>query len=162
MPRSRYTDFMVLVDPHIVPGDDTEQEEWTQKLMDAVREFVTAPVLRQVLLCEDSTKLRAARLVGASVELGDLYGRVHIHFNLSLTHETQVYLKSPDGREINRVFAEWFSRRLGKDGVFVSVKLADTSRAKNYATKSGERAADSVTVRGLAAGSSAPANRDQR
>lgn len=134
--RDRFTDLMVLVDPHIVPVDDADLRERGQWLMQAVNAFVTPAVLKATVPCADPSKLRRAQLLGASVEVGDKYGRVHIHFNLNLMHRTTVYLKHPDGRTINDSIQTWFNERLGKS-CFVSVRLADTSRAKNYATKSG-------------------------
>lgn len=134
--RDRFTDLMVVVDPHIVPADDNDQQKWGDILISAVQRFVTPAVLKAVLLCEDSSRLKRAQLVNASVELGDKYGRIHIHFNLNLTHQTKVLLKHPDGREINDQFQQWFNAELGRS-CFVSVRLADSGRAKNYATKSG-------------------------
>lgn len=133
MPRTRFTEFIILVDTHYKPKTPLEEETLTQELLDAVKEFTSVPVLRRVLLCEDASKLRRKQLTGASVELGDRYGRIHVHFVLNLEHQTTVYLAHPDGRTVNRQFQDWFNERLGTN-TFVSVSLGDT-RAKNYATK---------------------------
>lgn len=141
--RTRFTDLMVLVDPHIVPADDTETALLSAQLMSAARAFVTPAVLKATIPCENPNKLKRAQLLGASVEIGERYGRIHIHFNLNLTHETKIYLKHPgDGKTINNEVQEWFNERLGKS-CFVSVRLADTGRAKNYATKGTKGAANS-------------------
>lgn len=134
--RERFTDLMILVDPHIVPIDDADAQVKGDWLMDAVRGFVTAPVLRATIPTEDPTRLMRAQLLGASVEIGERYGRIHVHFNLNLTHKTKVLLKHPDGRTINDEVQKWFNQRLGVS-CFVSVRLAETGRAKNYATKDG-------------------------
>lgn len=146
MPRTRFTALDVVVDPHVKPESDDDQEAWSDKLMDAVRAFATGRALREALPCEDPTKLKKVRITAASVELGDRYGRVHVHFNITIEHETLVYLKSPhDDREINRTIADWFSRELKRDGCFCSVRLNNSSRAFNYAVKHGA-AADRVVV----------------
>lgn len=141
MPRTRFTALDVVVDPHVKPESDDDQEAWSDKLMDAVRAFATGRALREALPCEDPTKLKKVRITAASVELGDRYGRVHVHFNITIEHETLVYLKSPhDDREINRTIAAWFSRELERDGCFCSVRLNNSSRAFNYAVKHGAAA----------------------
>lgn len=133
MPRLRFTEFLILVDTHYAPKNAAEEQALSEELKAAVLEFCSVPVLRQVVLCEDVTKLRSKQLTGAGVEIGDKYKRIHVHFTLNLQHQTTVYLKHPDGRTVNREFQEWFNRRLGTS-CFVSVELGDT-RAKNYATK---------------------------
>lgn len=153
MPRTRFTALDVVLDPHVKPESDDDQEEWTNKLLDAVKSFATGRALREAIPCEDPAKLRKVRITAASVELGDRYGRVHVHFNLTIEHETLVYLKSPhDEREINRTIADWFSRELDRPGCFCSVRLSNSSRARNYAVKSGSAAA-TVNVTGLSSGS---------
>lgn len=133
MSRTRFTEFIVLVDTHYAPKTPEEEKALSDDLLAAVQEFSSVPVLRQLLLCEDSSKLRRKQLTGASVELGDTYKRIHVHFVLNLEHQTTLYLKHPDGRTINRVCQDWFNKRLGTS-CFVSVALGDT-RAKNYAAK---------------------------
>lgn len=142
MPRVRFTEFIVLVDTHYAPKTEAEEKALSDDLLAAVKEFCSVPVLRQVLLCEDVTKLRRKQLTGASVELGDKYRRIHVHFVLNLEHETTIYLKHPNGRTVNRTCQDWFNERLGTS-CFVSVALGDT-RAKNYATKGQKGATDDV------------------
>ncbi len=127
---------MITVDPHIVPKDETEVSIVAAQLKSAVLAFVTAPVIIATIPCEDPSKIRRAQLLNMAVEIGEKYGREHVHFNLNLTHRTKILLKHPDGRTINDEVQKWFNARLGRS-CFASVRLADTSRAKNYATKSG-------------------------
>jgi len=145
MSRDRYTDLMITVDPHVVPADETETTQIANQLKAAVTAFVTAPVLKAVLPCGDPSKLRRAQLIGFAVEIGEKYGREHVHFNLNLTHRTKIYLKHPDGRTINDEVQKWFNERLGRS-CFVSVRLAETGRAKNYATKDGTSADEPLNV----------------
>lgn len=146
MSRTRFTEFAILVDTHYVPKTADEEATMTAELEAAVKEFCSVPVLRSVILCDDVTKLRKKQLMGSSVEIGDKYKRIHVHFVLNLEHQTTIYLKHPDGRTINRVCQEWFNERLGTS-CFVAVSLADT-RAKNYATKGTKRGAkvESVSI----------------
>lgn len=143
MSRARFTEFMVLVDTHYAPKTPEEEKALGDDLLAAVREFCSVAVLRRVLLCDDVSKLRKKQLTGASVEIGEKYHRLHVHFVLNLEHQTTVYLKHPDGRTINKQCQEWFNERLGTN-CFVSVALADT-RAKNYATK-GRKGVASATA----------------
>jgi hypothetical protein len=136
---------MILVDPHIVPKDSEEERTLGDWLMAAVRAFVTAPVLRATIPTEDPSRLKRAQLLNASVEVGDKYGRIHVHFNLNLTHPTKVLLKHPDGRTINDEVQNWFNRQLGQS-CFVSVRLAESGRAKNYATKNGTPGGGAVSI----------------
>lgn len=151
MPRTRFTALDVVLDPHVKPESDDDQEQWSERLLAAVKQFATGRALREAIPCQDPSKLKKVRITAASVELGDRYGRVHVHFNLTIEHETLVYLKSPhDDREINRTIAAWFSRELDRDGCFCSVQLSNSSRARNYAVKSGAASA-TVEVKGLSA-----------
>lgn len=145
MSRDRFTDFMVTVDPHIVPADETEVQLLANQLKSAVQAFVTAPVLKTVLPCEDPNGLKRAQLLNMAVEIGEKYGREHVHFNLNLTHRTKIFLKHPDGRTINDEVQKWFNQRLDRS-CFVSVRLADSGRAKNYATKAGTTTAEPSSV----------------
>lgn len=133
----RFTEFIVLVDTHYAPKTPEEEKALSDDLLEAVKEFSSREVLRELLLCKDSSKLRTKQLTGASVELGETYKRIHVHFVLNLEHDTEIYLKHPDGRTINRVCQDWFNNRLGTS-CFVSVALGDT-RAKNYAAKGTKR-----------------------
>ena len=160
MPRTRFTALDVVLDPHVKPESDDDQEQWSERLLAAVKQFATGRALREAIPCQDPAKLKKVRITAASVELGDRYGRVHVHFNLTIEHETLVYLKSPhDDREINRTIAAWFSRELERDGCFCSVQLSNSSRARNYAVKSGAASA-TVEVRGLSAREGATGARD--
>lgn len=145
MSRDRFTDLMITVDPHIIPKDETEVQIVANQLKSAVQAFVTAPVLKAVLPCENPNALKRAQLIGLSVEIGEKYGREHVHFNLNLTHRTKILLKHPDGRTINDEVQKWFNQRLERS-CFVSVRLADTSRAKNYATKAGTTTEEPASV----------------
>lgn len=135
----RYTDLFFTIDTHVAPESDEDQVRVTNLLTRTIREFLSAAVLKAVLLCEDPTKLRRVVPSGGSVELGDKYNRIHAHFNLSVAHETNVYLKHPDGRTLNTVVADWFNTKLEPEtgrACYARVTLADSSRAKNYAAKS--------------------------
>jgi hypothetical protein len=150
MPRRAYTTFFITVDTHVKSTGPELEREIGFLLLTTIKEFCTPQVLRQVLLVEDVSKLKRARLNNASVETGDKYDRIHAHFNLQLAHETTIYLKAPDGRTINPRVAEWFNGKLepttGKK-VFVSVRLGN-SAAENYAVKSGAAVEDfTVNVR---------------
>lgn len=149
MSRTRFTEFMVLVDTHYAPKTPEEEKALGDDLLEAVKEFCSVPVLKKVLLCEDSSKLRKKQLTGAGVEIGDKYHRLHVHFTINLEHQTTVYLAHPDGRTINRQCQEWFNQRLGTS-CFVSVALADT-RAKNYATK-GRKGQGTITANRVSIG----------
>lgn len=147
--RERFTDLMILVDPHIVPRDSEHERALGDWLIAAVRSFVTAPVLRATIPTEDPSRLKRAQLLNASVEVGDKYGRIHVHFNLNLTHTTKVLLKHPDGRTINDEVQKWFNQQLGiaaDQSCFVSVRLAESGRAKNYATKNGTPGGGAVSI----------------
>lgn len=145
----RYTDLMITVDTHCQPADDEDRARLTALLKRVLKEYNTAAALKETLLCEDPTKLRRVVMTSASIEEGDKYGRVHAHFNLSIEHETNVYLKHPDGRTLNRVLIDWFNAHLqpetGKD-CYVRASLAESSRAKNYATKASARSASSTSA----------------
>jgi hypothetical protein len=140
----RYTDLMITVDTHCQPKDDEDRVRLTALLKRVLKEYNTAPSLKATILCEDPAKLRRIVMTSASIEEGDKYGRVHAHFNLSIEHETNVYLKHPDGRTLNRVLIDWFNAHLepetGKD-CYVRASLAESSRAKNYATKASNASA---------------------
>lgn len=134
----RYTDLMVTVDTHCKPEDDADRSRLVDVLKRVLRQYNTKDALKATILCEDPSKLRRIVMTSASIEEGDKYGRVHAHFNLSIEHETNVYLRHPDGRTLNRVLIDWFNAALqpdtGKD-CYVRASLAESSRAKNYATK---------------------------
>ncbi len=151
----RYTDLMITVDTHCQPKDDEDRVRLTELLKRVLKEFNTAAALKATLLCEDPSKLRRVVMTSASVEEGDKYGRVHAHFNLSIEHETNVYLRHPDGRTLNRVLIDWFNARLepetGKD-CYVRASLAESSRAKNYATKASAASTASVPSFGVRTG----------
>lgn len=139
----RYTDLFITVDTHVAPENEAERERITAVLTRAIRKFLSAAVLKVVILCEDASRLRRVVPSGGAVELGDKYGRVHAHFNLSIGHETNVYLKHPDGRTLNTVIADWFDNELRPDtgkACYVRASLAESSRAKNYAAKSSNTA----------------------
>lgn len=152
--RTRYTDLFFTVDTHVKPNDADDEQRLARALVEAVDAFVTPAVLRAVLPCDDARKLRGATLTPWVPEVGSKFGRIHCHFNLSLRHETKIYLKHPrDGRTINEQVQQWFDERLepvtGRK-CFARVSLADSGRAKNYAVKHGQ-AVDDFTVAGAPA-----------
>lgn len=140
MPRRRYTHFFITVDTHTASENEDQEKEVSDILLDSVRRFVQPTNLKVVLLSGDPSKLKAVKLKNASVEVGDKYRHIHVHFNLEIEHETELYLKAPDGRTINNSVADFFNSilepRLGHR-CFVAVRLGDT-RAQNYATKNGQ------------------------
>ena len=150
MPRRRFTHYFITVDTHTVAENEDIEKETSDVLIGAVKRFIEPANLKTVLLVADPSRLKAVKLQNASVEVGDKYRHVHIHFNLQIEHETEVYLKDPrDGRTINVAVADFFNSilepRLGRK-CFVSVRLGDT-RAQNYATKSGGEPTENVSIR---------------
>ena len=137
--RSRYTDFFVTVDTHVASADDAQDKLIGALLLQTVRKFCTPAVLKQVLITDNPNKLRMATLTNASVEIGEKYKRIHVHFNISLLHETFIRLAA-NGESINTRVANWFDSELedstGKK-CYASVRLSESSRAKNYAIKHG-------------------------
>lgn len=154
---------MVTVDTHCKPEDDADRARLVDVLKRVLRQFNTKEALKATILCEDPSKLKRIVMTSASIEEGDKYGRVHAHFNLSIEHETNVYLRHPDGRTLNRVLIDWFNAALqpdtGKD-CYVRASLAESSRAKNYATKASVAstvASSASSATGTASGTAAGA-----
>jgi hypothetical protein len=144
MPRTRFTDLFFTVDTH-VPATETDADKvLAGQLRDiVVRQMYTRAALSRILIPENPAAIKKVTLTGFSVEHGTKYNRIHCHFNLSIEHQTTLYLKDPrdDERTINRTTMAWFDEQLepitGRK-CYASVRLSDSSRAKNYAVKHGQ------------------------
>ena len=138
--RSRYSDFFVTLDTHVVSATDDVDKHAADMLIRTIKKFCTPAVLKEVLIQEVPNKLRMATLTNASVEVGDKYKRIHAHFNISILHETNLGLVTPEGVSINTLVADWFNTQLEPETgtkCYASVRLSESSRAKNYAIKHG-------------------------
>lgn len=103
----------------------------------------TKSELLKIIIADDPTRVRRVQLTSSAVEVGSNKHHVHAHFNLSIEHGTFVRLKGvndDDERTINRTTMQWFDEHLeprtGRK-CYASVKLAESSRFKNYAVKHG-------------------------
>ena len=128
----RFTDLHCVVDTHITPRDDTEQEEVANILIEVLERLDTRDGYRAALAMDDPSKLKRVIMMGGAVERGEKYGRLHAHFNLSIMHEGKFLLG-----EANARLANWFNDQFPwRTACFASVELLESSRTKNYNAKS--------------------------
>lgn len=136
-----FTDIHCVVDTHIVPQTNEQQEDIANTIIRVLELLDTRDGYREALAMDDHRALKRVIMVGGSVERGEKYGRMHTHFNLSIMHEGKFLLG-----EANARLSAWFNDNFPwPTRCFASVELLESSRAKNYNAKSG-RVIDSVTA----------------
>jgi len=139
----RFTDLHCTIDTHISPRTQEEAQAVADELLRLVTEELnTRQGYQESIPVEEDGKLRSVTMLNASVEMGEKYKRIHIHYNLSIVHETKVLLK-----DANRRLQDWFNLHSpwGTE-CYAKVRLLDSSRAKNYNVKKGVYA-EPVTAR---------------
>lgn len=121
-----------MVDSHIKPRDEGEMEMVTDEIAYALDQLNTVGGYRAALAMDDPQKLKRVVMMNSSVEIGEKYGRLHAHFNLSIVHEGKFLLG-----EANAKLSAWFNEQFPwPQRCFASVELLESSRAKNYNAKS--------------------------
>lgn len=135
-----FTDIQCLVDTHIVATNPEQLQSVSDELIRVLQERLNTPDgYRRALALEDPQGLRRVVMLNAAVEVGPKYRHIHAHFTLNIMHETKFLLG-----EANQRMQDFFNDEFyWETASFASVKLLDSSRAKNYNAKSG-RVVDGV------------------
>ena len=135
---SRYTRLHCVIDSHIAPASESEKQHVSETLLDLVKTQLNSKSGYTGVLVPHIAppgRLRNVTLLNATVEQGSRYGRIHIHFVLSIVHTSRFELTPVDGVNIYQRLAGWLESKLPWDTrPYVSVRLLDT-RAQNYAAK---------------------------
>ncbi len=141
----KFTDLHCTIDTHIAPRTREQADAVATELMRIVQEELnTRAGYEAVIPMEEPNTLKSVTLLNASVEMGEKYKRMHIHFNLDVIHEGKVLLK-----DANRRLCQWFNRVSPWEApCYASVRLLESSIAKNYNGKAGQYVEPVVARRG--------------
>lgn len=134
-----YTQLHCVIDSHIQPDNEDEEEYLKSMLLDLVRDKLNSVAGYNYVLkphIEPPGKILAVTMLSIGAETGDKFSRVHIHFVLEVKHNSKFLLNAADGLNIYERLYEWITPRLPwSTKPYVSVRLLDT-RAQNYVAKS--------------------------
>lgn len=134
----RFTQLHCVIDSHIKPSNASEEDYVKTALLEIVRDKLNSKAGYGAVLAphiEPPGRLLTVTMMSIGAEVGDRFGRVHVHYVMEVKHSSNFLLTAADGKNIYERICEWVTPRLPWNArPYVSVRLLDT-RAQNYAAK---------------------------